>query len=272
MEDNNFMKEDKMMEINEKGFGSNKPAFEYNGIAQEYQEVRTEQARLVSEIFMPAMLERFSKDRPKQVVDLACGTGVYPRLWAKQAGVEKVVGVDISDEMIRLAKERQEQESLGIDYAVYDVAKMPKLGEFDMATAVFLLHYAKTQEELSQMCQSVSDNLKPGGKFVFINSNPEHPTLEDAKYGTTRNWETENHSEGAVIKVSFHGKDSATVPVDTYFWNKETYEQALTAAGLMVTDWSEAVPAGEVDSMFWEEYQRAPAYVVVECVKVKRSV
>lgn len=51
----------------------------------------------------------------KRVLDVACGFGSYTRL-LKQGGASQVMGVDISPEMIRLAHQREQAESLGITY------------------------------------------------------------------------------------------------------------------------------------------------------------
>lgn len=48
-----------------------------------------------------------------RVLDLACGFGFYTRL-LKQEGAAQVVGVDLSPEMIRLARANEQAEPLGV--------------------------------------------------------------------------------------------------------------------------------------------------------------
>jgi toxoflavin synthase len=48
----------------------------------------------------------------KSVMDLACGFGYYTRR-LKQHGAARVIGVDISPEMIRLAREHEQKDPLG---------------------------------------------------------------------------------------------------------------------------------------------------------------
>src|SRR5215475_1430956 len=78
------------------------------------------------------------------VLDLACGFGFYTRL-LKQRGSAQVLGVDISPEMIRLAREHEQAEPLGITYQVGDAVSLPRLGAFDVVTAVYLLNYAASK-------------------------------------------------------------------------------------------------------------------------------
>jgi 2-polyprenyl-3-methyl-5-hydroxy-6-metoxy-1,4-benzoquinol methylase len=50
----------------------------------------------------------------KSVLDLACGEGFYTRC-LKRGGAARVVGVDISQGMIDLARHQEERDGLGID-------------------------------------------------------------------------------------------------------------------------------------------------------------
>jgi SAM-dependent methyltransferase len=49
----------------------------------------------------------------KRVLDLACGFGFYTRL-LKQHGAAQVIGIDISPEMVRLGREQEQAEPLGV--------------------------------------------------------------------------------------------------------------------------------------------------------------
>src|SRR4051794_5212534 len=57
--------------------------------------------------------------RGKSVLDLACGEGFYTRQ-LKQRGAARVAGVDISEQMIALARAEEARKPLGIDYYVQD--------------------------------------------------------------------------------------------------------------------------------------------------------
>ena len=51
--------------------------------------------------------------------------------------------------------------------------------------AAYLLNYASTFEELTAMCHGIHRALKPGGRFVTVNSAPDAPihTVDYSKYG-----------------------------------------------------------------------------------------
>src|ERR671924_2187841 len=120
----------------------------------------------------------------KRVLDLACGLGFYTRL-LKQRGAAQVLGVDISPEMIRLANQQEQAEPLGITYQVGDAVTLPRLGAFDLVTAVYLLDYATSKDQMLGMCRSAYDNLLTGGCFVAYTVNPAYTLSKPngAQYG-----------------------------------------------------------------------------------------
>jgi hypothetical protein len=46
------------------------------------------------------------------------------------------------------------------------------LGAFDLVTAVYLLNYAASKDQLFGMGRSAYNNLVPGGRFVAYTVNP----------------------------------------------------------------------------------------------------
>jgi 2-polyprenyl-3-methyl-5-hydroxy-6-metoxy-1,4-benzoquinol methylase len=91
----------------------------------------------------------------KAVIDLACGERYYTRALRRQ-GAAQVVGVDLSRAMIGLAEAEEARRPLGIEYRVGDVRTLEAPEEFDLAVAAYLLNYAHTAEELTQMCRAVA--------------------------------------------------------------------------------------------------------------------
>ena len=138
----------------------------------------------------------------KSILDLGCGEGFYTRKF-RQEGAARVVGVDISEKMIELATEEEAREPLGIEYIVGDVQEIGQIGSFDLVVASYLLNCAQTKEQLLKMCQTISANLKPDGRFVGINDNVEqfpesYPLCE--KYGFIKS-RSEPLREGTPINL-----------------------------------------------------------------------
>ncbi len=95
-----------------------------------------------------------------------------------------MVGVDLSQGMIDLARREEENNPLEIEYVVQDVTRLA-LGEtFDVVVAAYLLNYAQTSAQLLEMCSAIARHL--GVRFVTVNNNPNHRAVVGSstrKYG-----------------------------------------------------------------------------------------
>src|SRR5690606_20225487 len=94
----------------------------------------------------------------------------------------RVVGVDISEAMIELAREAERREPLGIQYRCLAAERLAEVaagaGEdafdarFDIVLGAYLLHYAPDRAALESMVTGLARNLRPGGRFVGLVENP----------------------------------------------------------------------------------------------------
>jgi SAM-dependent methyltransferase len=190
----------------------------------------------------------------KRVLDLACGFGFYTRL-LKQRGAAHVLGVDISPEMIRLARQQEQAEPLGITYQVGDAVTLPPLGSFDLVTAVHLLTYATSKEQLLGMCRSIYANLVAGGRFVAYTNNPAFTLSKPnyTKYGITV-LRLEPEADRYACEAEF-----VTAPsfrVRWYQWHQAPYERALQEAGFRDVAWYPSEVAPEDVVCYGEAYWR----------------
>ncbi|MCP3097922.1 class I SAM-dependent methyltransferase [Myxococcus sp. K15C18031901] len=206
--------------------------------------------------------------REQDVLDVACGDGLYTRQ-LKLRGARRVVGVDISEEMIRGARRQEAEHPLGIEYHVSDAAALAPLGDFDCVTAIYLLHYAESPEHLRRMCRNIHDHLRPGGRFVTYAFNPEFSAKgpNSTKYGITMLDYPAAPREGQAISAVLHTKSPFTIHFS--HWSQATYEQALREAGFKTLTWSrpEASPEGLLarGQAFWQDYLDNPHAVALRC-------
>ncbi|MCE9669871.1 class I SAM-dependent methyltransferase [Myxococcus stipitatus] len=202
------------------------------------------------------------------VLDLACGDGLYTRQ-LKARGARRTVGVDVSEEMIRGARQREAEHPLGIEYHVSDVAELPPLGTFDRVTAIYLLHYATSPEHLLRMCRNIHAHLKPGGAFVTYSFNPGFSAKgpNSTKYGITMLSFPESPREGQAISAVLHTKTPFTIHFS--YWSQATYEHALREAGFRSLTWTrpECSPEGLrlKGQAFWQDYLDNPHAVALRC-------
>ncbi|HEX6039213.1 class I SAM-dependent methyltransferase [Longimicrobium sp.] len=243
---------------------------QYDTIALEYQRISATVPLRAAEWY--SLHQRLGDLEGCSVLDLACGDGMGTRLF-KQWGADRVVGVDISSQMIALAQQREDAEPLGIEYRVADAATLGGIGTFDRVAAAYLLHYAESREQLLRMARTVYDNLQPGQTFVASIANPlqpPRPVVDHRKYGWSYRLLDETLREGANLRGTLY-LGATVVEFDFFWWSWDTYEEAFRAAGfsecriepfLVPPD-----PDGKRGSGFWDEYLAAPSAMHVICRK-----
>lgn len=97
------------------------------------------------------------------VLDLGCGTGKITRLLSK-AGYD-MIGVDISEEMLSIARE---QESEDILYLHQDMRDFELYGTVKAVVSICdSMNYITEEEDLLTVFRLVNNYLDPGGIFVF---------------------------------------------------------------------------------------------------------
>ena len=240
----------------------------YDAIAQEYKASKMLPWRLHVEA--ATFFNLIGDPTGLHMLDLACGEGFYTRQF-KIRGAARVVGVDISAAMIRLAREEEEQQPMGLDYHVRDVLSLDLGEKFDLICAAYLLNYARHADELTQMAQVIANHLKPGGRFVTVNSNPDYQCATDAMfaYGFTR--ENAGQAEGAEVIYRFYQPDGSHVAVTNYHLARSTHEQALRQAGFTDLQWQAMAVSPEGEAAFgqayWADILAGQPVVGLSCVK-----
>lgn len=128
-----------------------------------------------------AQIMSFLPPAPAKVLDVGVGSGWTSELFAK-AGYD-VTGIDISPDMIALAKRRD----CGARFLVTDYEVGPIAGSFDAAVIYDALHHADNE---TSVVKNIFNALAPGGVLVTIEPGRGHSRSADSlqaveKYGTT---------------------------------------------------------------------------------------
>jgi SAM-dependent methyltransferase len=202
----------------------------------------------------------------KAVLDVACGTGFYPRQFIS-LGVSHVVGVDSSQEMVSYARYVEKRDQQGITYEQHDASSLPVLGTFDVVTAVWLLGYAEGVEALDQMIGNLRANLAPGGILAVLFPNPDadFALLEGYKqYGYYMTTSTLSKGRQGVI---VHVLGEPEFSFDSFFWPPGVVDAALERAGLSgIRRHPTVVPedaVAERGEEFWAQLRVSPSFAVM---------
>jgi len=244
-------------------------ATDYDMIAAQYQTAKRHPWRTHIEDYTFLGMQGDLSGRA--VVDLACGEGHYTRM-LPSLGAARVVGVDLSPGMVALARAQEAEHPLGIEYVVQDCRALRLSQTLDVVAAAYLLNYAATREELGEFCASVTRCLRPGGRFVTINSNPSIDFTNGSSY-RKYGFETRASGDprpGMPLTWTFH-LDDGPVEVENYYLPAADHEDAFRSAGFKEVRWHvpRVSPLGEAayEPGYWREFVEHPPMIGIECVK-----
>ena len=121
--------------------------------------------------FYHAILEQ-EQVNPRSAVDLACGTGSVALLLAEEG--LRVVGVDLSEEMLTVAAQRAQEADVFVQYTCQPLQEMRLPRGVDLAVcALDGLDYILDPADCAEAIRRVYKALNPGGIFIFDVNTPE---------------------------------------------------------------------------------------------------
>lgn len=200
----------------------------------------------------------------KRVLDLGCGFGWHCR-YAVEQGAASVLGVDISQKMLAVAREKTADPRIAYVCAAVEDMALPA-GAYDVVLSSLALHYISS---FQAVCQKVSACLKPGGSFVF---SVEHPVF--TAYGTQEWYRNEagNILHWPVDRYFIEGRREAVFlgeRMRKYHRTLTTYLNTLLHTGFVITGVEEPQPTEdmlrEIPDM--AEELRRPMMLIVSAQK-----
>jgi len=181
----------------------------------------------------PAVFELCGDVSGLDVLDLGCGEGYCSRELAGR-GARSVTGVELSAEMVQLARSQERELKQGIRYRQGDVTRLEDAdARYDLAVGVFVYNYVTAAQMLASF-REVARVLRPGGRFVFAVPHPAfafvrkerrppfHFDVGDAGYFSGRD---------ARFQGEIRRRDGTALPVQMVHKTFGDYFDALRAAG-----------------------------------------
>ncbi|PHM48199.1 class I SAM-dependent DNA methyltransferase [Xenorhabdus miraniensis] len=194
----------------------------------------------------------------KSVLDLACGYGLFSREYKKR-GASKVIGIDISKNMIEIAKSKSQQYGDDIEFHLRDVSKMESFGKFDIINAAWLFCHAESLEDLEAMFRIIADQLNPSGKLIAYTFEPDY-RLEKGNYENycIKVLSEEPIKDTTLVKAEF--LTTPPTPFTMHRWSREQYQEAIKKAGLKHFEWHKPMLLqSDIDNHppgFWDNFQQ----------------
>ena len=146
----------------------------FNGIAPKYDLLNHLLSMGIDKSWRKKAMKVVGAGRKDLVLDIACGTGDFS-IEALKHGVKRVVGADISENMLAVAREKAKAKGLSdqLDFQFGDSENLTfDSNTFDAVTVAFgVRNFEHLELGLTEMCRV----LKPGGKVVILEfSTREH--------------------------------------------------------------------------------------------------
>ncbi|MFH1335256.1 MAG: class I SAM-dependent methyltransferase [Candidatus Zixiibacteriota bacterium] len=174
---------------------------------------------------LPEIISKYVKG--KKAIDFGCGTGRSTRFLQK-IGFD-AVGVDISEDMIRKAREI---DPIG-DYRLIqdgDFSRFEK-GAYDLILSAFTFDNIPMMERKVDLFRTLGEMLNKNGKIVNLVSSPDIYVNEWASFSTKDFPENKQAKCGDKVKIIMTDVDDRR-PVEDIVWPDEDYRKTYKQAGL----------------------------------------
>jgi 2-polyprenyl-3-methyl-5-hydroxy-6-metoxy-1,4-benzoquinol methylase/predicted nucleotidyltransferase len=209
----------------------------------------------------PVLLDLIGDIHSLHLCDLGCGEGRIARLLAQRGA--RVVGIDLSSELIKVAQREEAAHPLGIHYQVDDAQSLSTIPDATFDAVVCGLALMDVPD-LDATFRAVCRVLRPAGWFAFLITHPCF-AAPDARVRTQPDgavsWEIRSYFREGFWRSQESGNLCARV--GAYHRTLSTYMNTLVSTGFVVTHMVEPQPPGPVR-------ERTPAYAVVPLLLLVR--
>lgn len=232
---------------------------------KEYTSLRESGVTYNDFVEQPAIKAAISTLKGKSVLDLGCGSGHFA-MYCIENGAANVLGVDISRNMIKMAKQKNKHKK--IEYVCMPIEDLELQDQkFDLIISSLAVHYIK---DYSNLVKKVSSLLKENGEFIF---STEHPIVTARK--GMNNWIKDDKGEKlywAFDHYQEEGKREQQWYIDgviKYHRTISTLVNTLIQHGLVLEGMIEpqSIPAGIEKMPKLINEKRRPSFIVLKSRK-----
>jgi demethylmenaquinone methyltransferase/2-methoxy-6-polyprenyl-1,4-benzoquinol methylase len=140
----------------------------FNNISKTYDFLNHFLSLGIDIIWRKKAIAELKNDNPKQILDVATGTGDFAFESLKILNPDKIIGVDISQGMLDIAAQKIEKRRLSNKFEVRLGDSEKLLFDDDTFDAVTVAYGVRNFEDLEKGLSDMLRVLKPGGKAVIL--------------------------------------------------------------------------------------------------------
>lgn len=241
------------------------------GFANSYEDVK--RAEAYSKLEFPGTYYLAYRDLPeiifehvkgRRAIDFGCGAGRSTRFLQKLGF--NAVGVDISEDMIKNAKEIDPEG----DYRLIDDGDFSQFENdtYDLALSAFTFDNVPTMEKKTNNFREIGRLLKSEGRIVNLVSSPEIYTHEWASFSTEDFLENKYAKSGDKVRIIQTDIEDKR-PVEDVVWADEYYQETFRRAGLEIVKTYKPL-AKENEPFKWVNETKIAPWVIYVLKKKKK--
>lgn len=196
----------------------------------------------------PAIKQLTPDLEDKVIIDLGCGTGRFSFLF-EDFKPKKIIGIDISDEMIRMAKDMAKEKNSQVSFIKNDIENLSSIetNSIDFAFSSTVLHYL---EDLKAFMKEIYRILNPNGICILSVIHPvysaQYPIKhENGEFPSDEEWEVKylNKSIRSYIQpwIEYNSEIENFLSY-SYHHTMSDYVNSIIEAGLSIKSFIEPSP------------------------------
>jgi len=216
---------------------------------------------------IPALFSLLPDMTGKEVLDLGCGFGEHCMAFVEK-GASKVVGIDISEKMLEVA--REENSDPAITYLNMPMEDLGGLdGMFDVVISSLAFHYV---EDFKSLIENIYAKTRSGGVFVFSQEHPINTTYGNCDF---ERWTRDGNGEKIYVNLANYCREGLRESgwfvegIKKYHRTFSTIVNTLAEAGFTIEKMIEPVPDEEIMRKHPEQNDlfHKPDFLVVRASK-----
>lgn len=232
-----------------------------------FKDIRSNEINFNDCIETPILLSIIPEVKGKRVLDIGCGMGQHAKQYSDM-GAKSVLGIDISEKMLKYAKEHFCAKNITYrQMPLDDISSLDK--QFDLVTSSLVFDYA---ENLDKLMRDVYQLMKGGAQFVFSMSHPMS-TAQDGTYDRYTRTELGERLYANVSNYMVEGKRSVKWVVDGYELYHRTFStivNSIVNAGFLIEKCEESHVSDEMRKQYPTQFGGTlhhPDFIFFQCKK-----
>ena len=265
---------DELLEYKD-GMDQNTIRSEWNSMAAAYELYNNSSDSCSYTIEWPCVQELLPDLKGKSILDFGCGTGIFSFL-LEQYYPSKIIGLDLSDAMINIAKEKARAKKSSVQFILGDANKLTSYFDetfdlvFSSTTTQYLTNFDMLFENISRL-------MKENGTCILSIIHPVYSAHYPVEHGNTfpnkDEWVVRylDRRKRAYVQPWLEYNDNFVNQLSrSYHYTFSDYINSILRAGLKIQEIREPLPPELWKATSfgrYNDYVEIPRYMIIKLTK-----